>query len=116
MSKNFFIQTYGCQANIRDSEIISQKLLKLGFKQMKDYKRADVIILNSCSVRQKSEDKIYGWGAKFSGSRSASYPKKSKQLVIVTGCIVGSAKGDRKRYPISYVKDKILWADYLSSF
>jgi len=113
VSKNFFIQTYGCQANIRDSEIISQKLFDLGFKQVKDYKRADVIILNSCSVRQKSEDKIYGWGAKFSGSRSVSYPKKEKQIVIVTGCLVGSAKGGRKRYPISYVKDKILWADYL---
>lgn len=59
-SKTFFIRTYGCQANERDSESIKAILIALGFKQSNDYKNADLIILNTCAIRQNAEDKAFG--------------------------------------------------------
>lgn len=59
--KTFFIRTYGCQANERDSEIIKAILLKIGFKEIKDFnKNVDLVILNTCAIRQNAENKVFG--------------------------------------------------------
>ena len=57
---NFFVRTYGCQANIIDSQIISKILTELEFKPANDIKNADLVILNTCAIRQNAEDKVYG--------------------------------------------------------
>ncbi len=112
--KSYFIQTFGCQANIKDSQAMSGTLDALGFTQTKNYQKADVLIINTCSVRQKSEDKTYGWGMKIGESIKGSfYEKKGNQLVFVTGCMVGSAKGDRQRVNYHELRDRLNWADYL---
>ena len=48
--------------NEKDSQNISETLFNLGLEETKKFNKADVIILNSCSVRQASEDKVYGFG------------------------------------------------------
>lgn len=59
--KTFFIRTYGCQANERDSEIIKSILLKMSFKEIKDFnKNVDLVILNTCAIRQNAENKVLG--------------------------------------------------------
>ena len=108
MSKKYFIKTYGCQANLKDSQIMAGLLNRLGFIPTKNYKNADVIILNSCSVRQKSEDKLTGWGIK-----KTNFQKKA--IVIVTGCFVGSAMGVRRRISKKVLTDKMPWAKYYLS-
>lgn len=114
--KKYYIQTYGCQANIRDSQNMAGSLDALGFLPTSDYKGADVIIINTCSVRQKSEDKVYGWGLKLGDgydARENLYDKKSSQIVFVTGCMVGSVKGDRSRYSEDDLYERLPWANYL---
>jgi len=59
MPRRFFIQTVGCQMNVLDSELIAGRLLGLGYEQVESHRRADVILLNTCSVRRHAEDKIY---------------------------------------------------------
>jgi tRNA-2-methylthio-N6-dimethylallyladenosine synthase len=59
MQKKVFLKTYGCQMNVRDSEVIAGLLLKAGHKITDDQSRADVIILNTCSVRQHAEEKVW---------------------------------------------------------
>ncbi len=118
LGKTYFIQTYGCQANIRDSQAMAGTLDVLGFSPTKDYQHADVLIINTCSVRQKSEDKVYGWGMKVGESKTGKgsyYDKKGNQVVFVTGCMVGSAKGDRIRVSYDELKARLDWADYLLS-
>jgi len=113
--KKYFIQTFGCQANIKDSQNMMGVLDGLGFLPTEQYKDADVIILNTCSVRQKSEDKVYGWGIKLGnpiGHEVPQYKKRGKQIIFITGCMVGSAKGERTRYNEKYLKDKMPWANY----
>lgn len=56
----FSIRTYGCQMNVRDSEVLSNRLVAHGYTPIEDESAADIIIVNSCSVRGKAEDKALG--------------------------------------------------------
>lgn len=115
-SRRYYIQTFGCQANIRDSQVMAGTLDGLGFLPTNDFTQADVVVINTCSVRQKSEDKVYGWGMKLGPSISGKetiYDKKGDQVVFVTGCMIGSAKGDRTRVSLDDLKERLSWANYL---
>ena len=58
--KKYFVETYGCQMNESDTERISGQLEEMGYRPAKDLKEADVVILNTCSIRQNAEEKVYG--------------------------------------------------------
>ncbi|MDR2653906.1 MAG: tRNA (N6-isopentenyl adenosine(37)-C2)-methylthiotransferase MiaB [Mycoplasmataceae bacterium] len=60
LNKYFYIRTYGCQGNIRDSEIIKGILLKMGYKETKEMEKCDILILNTCAVRENAEKKVFG--------------------------------------------------------
>ena len=57
-SKKFYIESYGCQMNFSDSEIVTSILKKEGFDSTSDYQNADLILLNTCSIRDKAEQTI----------------------------------------------------------
>ena len=59
MTKKLYIQTYGCQMNQYDSERIAQVMSRVGYLQTDRIDAADLILLNSCSVRDKAEQKVY---------------------------------------------------------
>jgi len=72
----------------------------------------DIFIANSCSVRQKSEDKVYGLGQYFKMLNDSG---KEKPFVILAGCMVGSASGDRVRFKMPLLKRKTPWVnEYIS--
>ncbi len=81
--KKFFVRTYGCQANERDSEIIKAILLAMNFKEADDYKTADLIILNTCAIRQNAEDKAFG----LLGAIKALKRKKNNVVFGLCGCM-----------------------------
>lgn len=56
--KQFYIESYGCQMNFSDSEIVASILLEEGFSLTKNFEEADLILLNTCSIREKAEDRI----------------------------------------------------------
>lgn len=58
--RNFYLRTYGCQANERDGEIILGIFEKLGYTRVFDVENADVILLNTCAIREGAEDKVFG--------------------------------------------------------
>jgi tRNA-2-methylthio-N6-dimethylallyladenosine synthase len=96
-SPTFSITTYGCQMNKNDSERIAGLLASLGFVSTEDESTADLIIVNTCSVRQSAEDRVYGSQEKY-----LEYKKtKPEMIVAVTGCMAGrDKKGEfRKRLP-----------------
>jgi len=55
----YFIETYGCQMNVRDSETLAGQLEELGFEAAESAEAADVVVLNTCSVREKPHHKVY---------------------------------------------------------
>lgn len=58
--KLYFIQTYGCQANERDSETLCGMLEMMQYKPTTDIKEADFILLNTCAIRENAEEKVFG--------------------------------------------------------
>lgn len=93
----YSITTYGCQMNKNDSERMAGLLSSLGFCETPDESAADLIIVNTCSVRQSAEDRVYGSQEKY-----LEYKKtKPEMIVAVTGCMPGrdKAKEFKKRLP-----------------
>jgi tRNA-2-methylthio-N6-dimethylallyladenosine synthase len=59
MSHRVYIQTVGCQMNVLDSELVAADLMHVGYRLVHSLREADIILFNTCSVRQHAEDKIY---------------------------------------------------------
>ena len=57
--KRLFIETYGCQMNVADSEVVASVMQMAGYEMCEDIDEADAIFLNTCSVRENAENKIY---------------------------------------------------------
>ncbi|MBO4601161.1 MAG: tRNA (N6-isopentenyl adenosine(37)-C2)-methylthiotransferase MiaB [Bacilli bacterium] len=60
-SKKYYLRTYGCQMNVHDSEEISAHLESIGFEKTDDLENADLVILNTCAIRENAHDKLYGF-------------------------------------------------------
>lgn len=60
MEKKYLIKTYGCQMNEHDSERMSYILESLGYQSTDKLEEADLIIYNTCSVRENADNKVYG--------------------------------------------------------
>src|SRR5437867_10752246 len=60
MAKRVYIETYGCQMNVADSEVIGGILNKEGYSFTKELNEADIILVNTCAVRDNAEQRIYG--------------------------------------------------------
>lgn len=83
MKKTFAFHTYGCQMNVRESEAAARALLDAGYAQAPDEESADIVIVNSCSVRAKAEDKALGK----LGLLCASKRERPGRVVGVMGCM-----------------------------
>src|SRR4249920_4131420 len=57
-SKRFYIESYGCQMNFSDSEIVASILSSCGYKPTREVEDADLILLNTCSIREKAEETV----------------------------------------------------------
>ncbi len=86
--KKYWIHTYGCQANYRDEEIMAGILEKSGFCHANKEEDADLIILNTCAVRENAEQKVYG---KIGNLKAYKLANKSA-IVAVCGCMVQQAE------------------------
>lgn len=89
------ILTYGCQMNYSDSERMETYMEALGFKKTDDLQDADIILLNTCSIKQKAEDKVLG------KMREIRRLEKNP-IVVITGCMVrkSSSRYSEKRDPL----------------
>ena len=82
-NKKYFIKTYGCQMNVHDSEEIKALLETIGFKETDNMEESDLIILNTCAIRENAHDKVFG----FLG-RCKHIKQNKKDLIIgLCGCM-----------------------------
>jgi len=88
--KKVYIETYGCQMNFSDTEIVLSVLSNKGYNETSDINESDVILLNTCSIRENAENRIY--------SRLGDlikYKKKNPELVIgILGCMAERLRDD----------------------
>ncbi len=96
--RKFFIKTFGCQANVRDEEIMAGYLEKAGFCRTNEAKEADLAIINTCAVRENAEEKVYGEIGNF----KANHLRDKNFVLAVCGCMMqeeGVAQAICERYP-----------------
>ncbi len=98
MLKNIFIETIGCQMNMRDSEIMLQLLKESGYLLCPDLAAADAVIVNTCSIRGKAEQKAYS----FIGSLRRLKEENPDLIIAVAGC-VAQQEGEKMRLRMPHV-------------
>ena len=81
--KKYFIKTYGCQMNEHDSEVIGALLEKLGFEKVDDYLKADLVLLNTCSIRENAHNKAFGMLGRLKHLRN----EKKNLIIGLCGCM-----------------------------
>lgn len=96
----YFLKTFGCQMNVADSERIDRVFVNKGYKKAKNIKEANLVIINTCVVRQSAENRVYGL---------INNLKKIKPspVVILTGCLAGWALKDKTGRNLKSLRKKI---------
>jgi tRNA-2-methylthio-N6-dimethylallyladenosine synthase len=94
MMKKFYLETYGCQMNVHDSEKASYALSNVGYQMTSDPIEADLIVLNTCMVREKAARKVYSRVNELKNQFNRSAPKRGLPIFGVMGC-VAQAEADR---------------------
>ncbi|MEJ2614950.1 MAG: tRNA (N6-isopentenyl adenosine(37)-C2)-methylthiotransferase MiaB, partial [Ignavibacteriaceae bacterium] len=91
MGKNkVYIETYGCQMNLADTEIVFGILKNSGYAITKEANHADVILLNTCSIRENAEQRIYGRLGNFKNLKES----KPNLVVGILGCMAERLRSD----------------------
>lgn len=86
--KGVFVQTYGCQMNVSDSERMKAVLAPLGYKEVQKPEDADLVLINTCSIREKAEDKMGSFAHNIKGLKN-----HNPNLILgVTGCVAQQEK------------------------
>ncbi len=88
MSKKYYIETYGCQMNVADSEVVASILGEAGYEPVRDIKLADLILVNTCSIRENAEQRVWGRLDLFRSEKR----KRPQVIVGVLGCMAERLK------------------------
>src|SRR5579872_2637260 len=79
--KTFYIETFGCQMNVHDSEKVAGVLMARGYRPVDSHQSADIILYNTCSIREKAAQKVF--------SRLGAFRKSGarEKIIGVLGCV-----------------------------
>jgi len=97
MMKKLYIETYGCQMNVADSEVVASVMQMAGYETTETIDEADAVFLNTCSVRDNAEQKIYHRLEALDAERrrrQKSNPEAPKMILGVLGCMAERAQRD----------------------
>jgi tRNA-2-methylthio-N6-dimethylallyladenosine synthase len=88
MPKTYYIETYGCQMNVADSEVVASVLADAGYLPVREITQADIILVNTCSIRENAEQRVWGRLDLFRAQK-----KKRPQVIVgVLGCMAERLK------------------------
>ena len=94
----YFITTFGCQMNVHDSEVLAGMLEKEGYTPAASVEAADLILLNTCCVRENAENRIFG----HIGNLKALKEEKPELIIGVCGCMAqepGEVEKIKTKFP-----------------
>ncbi len=100
--KKYFIKTYGCQMNVHDSEEISAHLENIGFSKVEEMEDADIVILNTCAIRENAHDKLFGFLGRCKHVKTTSNPNL---IIAICGCMA------QEESVCSTIKEKYPYVD-----
>lgn len=86
-AKKVFIKTYGCQMNVYDSERMAEAMEPLGYETSHDIETADVVVLNTCHIREKAAEKVYSELGRIGQMKAARRAEGRPLTIAVAGCV-----------------------------
>ena len=98
MNKAFYLETFGCQMNVVDSEQIVALLSGVGYTQVDSAEQADLVLMNTCSVRDKAERKVYGHLGRFKPIK-----ERRPELIIGVGGCVAQQEGEKMLEKVAFL-------------
>ncbi len=102
-NKHYYIKTYGCQMNEHDSENIKALLEEMGYKSSIDMENVDIVILNTCSIRENANNKAFGLLG-----RIKKLKEKNKNMIVgIMGCMA------QEEIVVNKVLEKYKWVDFV---
>ena len=101
--KTFYLKTYGCQMNEHDSENMKAILKEQGMKEVTDFEDADLIMLNTCSIRENAHNKVFGMLGRIKHLKQI----KKDIIVGITGCMA------QEEVVANEIKEKYKWMDFV---
>lgn len=101
--KTFYLKTYGCQMNEHDSETIEALLTGLGFSKVDDYEKADLVLLNTCSIRENAHNKAFGMLGRLKHLKA----QKKDLIVGLCGCMAQEAS------VVEEIINKYKWVNFV---
>ena len=87
MPKKLFIKTYGCQMNVYDSARMADVLAPLGYAPAENPREADMVILNTCHIREKAAEKVFSELGRLKPLKDAARRRGGRMIVAVAGCV-----------------------------
>ncbi len=91
-----YLKTFGCAQNESDSERIKTYYQDKGYRLVENWKEANLIVINSCVIRESAENRVYGLIDKIRKAESASANASARRRIILTGCLVPISKKNIK--------------------
>ena len=82
--KKYFLRTYGCQMNVHDSEEIKAILENLGYTETDELEDSDIVVLNTCAIRENAHDKVFGYLGRCKHLKATT---KKDLIVCIGGCM-----------------------------
>ena len=86
-TKKVYVKTFGCQMNVYDSERMSESLAPLGYAETAAIEDADVVILNTCHIREKAADKVYSDLGRIREIKDMRRAAGKDTTIAVAGCV-----------------------------
>ncbi|MFO1242575.1 MAG: tRNA (N6-isopentenyl adenosine(37)-C2)-methylthiotransferase MiaB [Rickettsiales bacterium] len=102
MTKKVHIKTYGCQMNVYDSVRMGDVLAPLGYEESATYADADLVILNTCHIREKAAEKVYSELGRIRAEKERMEAEGKRMKIAVAGC-VAQAEGEEILHRAPYV-------------
>ncbi len=101
--KTYFLKTYGCQMNEHDSENIRGMLAQLGFSEVLEMESADLILLNTCSIRENAHNKAFGMLGRIKHLKE----RRPELIVGICGCMA------QEEGVVLEIRDKYKWVNFV---
>ena len=97
MSKKLFIKTYGCQMNVYDSARMADVLAPLGYAAAAAPDGADMVILNTCHIREKAAEKVYSELGRIRALKQEKQAAGGDMVIAVAGCVAQACERRQRR-------------------
>ncbi len=85
--KTYFLKTFGCQMNVYDSERMAETLARDGYSETSDVDGADLVILNTCHIREKAAEKVYSELGRIRDVKNERAKDGKNTVIAVAGCV-----------------------------